>query len=83
MSDLDIKVKEFVLKCVHNVLVTRKKLFEWKLSQGKNCLLCRSGEETLEHLPIQCDAVVDLKFVEQDVPGSMDANFAGSPLAWL
>jgi len=46
-------IKAFKYKLIHNIIVTNKNLYKWKISDSPNCLACKCVED-YEHFFLTC-----------------------------
>ncbi len=47
----------FQYRVMHRTLVTREKLYEWKMSESDLCTFCDEEIETIEHLFLECEVI--------------------------
>lgn len=58
-KDIEIKLKEFNLKLIHEILPCNYNLVKWKIKDSTICDIC-SSEHTIEHLLFDCHRAVYL-----------------------
>ena len=59
-TNLTPKLKDFQYRLMLNKIITNVELKEWGIKTTDRCTLCDGERETIDHLLIECDEVVDL-----------------------
>ena len=55
-----VKYRSFQYRLIQRSIITNTRLYQWKISESKNCTFCNDREETVKHLFFECDIVQDL-----------------------
>ena len=56
---INSKLRQFSFKLLHHILVTKKELKRFKISEREDCFFCKSSD-SLEHASLECPAGLNI-----------------------